>query len=89
MARIDTNGIAELNENIKNPLESIFKKLEAKGVFNDVAEEFDFIYRFLESIETDWDTRGLGSAANKIPEVTIDGTPYKPVENWNPKRSRG
>ena len=88
MARIDTNGIAELNENIKNPLESIFKKLEAKGVFNDVAEEFDFIYRFLESIETDWDTSGLGSG-ERIPEVTVDGTPYNPVENWNPRRSRG
>ena len=88
MARIDTNGIAELNEKIKNPLENIYKKLEAKGVFNDVADEFDFIYRFLESIETDWDTHGLGSAGEKIPEVTVDGTPYKPVENWNPARSR-
>ena len=88
MARIDTNGIAELNENIKNPLEAIYDKLEAKGVFNDVADEFDFIYRFLESIPTDWDTSGLGSAANKIPEVTIDGTPYKPVDHWNPGKSR-
>ncbi len=88
MARIDTNGIAELNEKIKNPLTSIYDKLEAKGIFGEFADEFDFIYRFLESIETDWDTSGLGSAGEKIPEVTIDGTPYKPVENWNPKRSR-
>ena len=88
MARIDTNGIAELNENIKNPLEAIYDKLEAKGIFDDFKDEFDFIYRFLESIETDWDTHGLGSAGEKIPEVTVDGTPYKPVENWNPVRSR-
>ena len=38
MARIDTNGIAELKENIKNPLENIYKKLEAKGVFAEFAE---------------------------------------------------
>ena len=88
MARIDTNGIAELNEKIKNPLNSIYDKLEAKGVFGEVADEFDFIYRFLESIETDWDTSGLGSATEKDPEVTINGVPYKAVENWNPIRSR-
>ena len=89
MARIDTNGINQLNENIKNPLESIYDKLEAKGIFNEFADEFDFMYRFLESIPTDWDTSGLGSAENRIPEVTIDGTPYKPVENWNQVRNRG
>ena len=89
MARIDTAGIAELNEKIKNPLESIYNKLESKGVFNEVADEFDFIYRFLESIETDWDTSGLGSATEKEPDVVINGTPFKPVTNWNPKRSRG
>ena len=88
MARIDTNGIAELNEKIKNPLNSIYDKLEAKGVFGEVADEFDFIYRFLESIETDWDTSGLGTAKEKDPEVTINGVPYKAVENWNPIRSR-
>ena len=89
MARIDTNGINQLNENIKNPLESIYNKLESKGVFNDVADEFDFIYRFLESIETDWDTSGLGSAGEKEPDVVVNGVPFKPVENWNPRRSRG
>ena len=88
MARIDTNGIAELNEKIKNPLESIWKKLEAKGVFNDFKDEFDFIYRFLENIEQNWDRPGLGSAKEKEPEVTINGIPYKAVENWNPIRSR-
>ena len=89
MARIDTAGIRVLNENIKNPLENIYNKLEAKGIFSEFADEFDFIYRFLESIETDWDTSGLGSAKEKEPEVTINGVPYKAVENWNPVRSRG
>ena len=87
MARIDTNGIAELNEKIKNPLTSIYDKLEAKGIFAEFADEFDFIYRFLETIESEWDTHGLGSG-ERVPEVTVNGTPYKPVENWNPKRSR-
>jgi len=88
MARIDTNGIAELNEKIKNPLTSIYDKLEAKGIFAEFADEFDFIYRFLEDIENNWDTSGLGSGKEKEPEVTVNGTPYKPVENWNPARSR-
>ena len=43
MARIDTNGIAELNENIKNPLEAIYDKLEAKGIFDDFKDEFDLV----------------------------------------------
>ena len=89
MARIDTNGIAELNEKIKNPLENIYKKLDAKGIFAEFADEFDFMYRFLESIETDWDTSGLGTSKEKEPDVVINGTPFKPVTNWNPKRSRG
>ena len=89
MARIDTNGINQLNENIKNPLNSMYDKLEAKGVFGEVADEFDFIFRFLENIETDWDTSGLGSAGEKEPDVVVNGVPFKPVENWNPRRSRG
>jgi len=88
MARIDTNGIAELNENIKNPLESIYDKLQAKGIFNEFSDEFDFIYRFLENIPTDWDTGGLGSASEKIPEVTVNGTPYRPVEQWNRSKNK-
>ena len=70
MARIDTNGIAELNENIKNPLTSIYNKLEAKGIFAEVADEFDFIYRFLETIESEWDTHGLGSG-ERVPEYKV------------------
>jgi len=89
MARIDTNGINQLNENIKNPLNSMYDKLEAKGVFGEVADEFDFIFRFLENIETDWDTSGLGSANEKEPDVVINGVPFKPVSNWNPVKSRG
>ena len=70
MARIDTNGIAELNEKIKNPLESIYDKLEAKGIFNEVADEFDFIYRFLENVENNWDRVEDGTSK---PTVVVNG----------------
>jgi len=74
MARIDSDGIAELNENIKNPLISIYNKLEAKGIFAEVADEFDFIYRFLENVEGSW-----GRVEDKTPKptVVVNGQEYR------------
>ena len=79
MARIDTNGIAELNEKIKNPLENIYKKLESKGIFNEFADEFDFIYRFLDTINNDWQKVNENTLANPTPTDTVDGKEYRPI----------
>ena len=79
MARIDTAGIRVLNENIKNPLENIYNKLEAKGIFAEFADEFDFIYRFLDTINNDWQKVNENTLANPTPTVTVDGKEYRPI----------
>ena len=38
---IDEQGIQELNDKIKNPLNSIFDKLEATGDFGKISAEFE------------------------------------------------
>ena len=78
MARIDQDGINEINEKIKNPLESIYNKLENRKMFQDFADEFDFIYRFLESVETEWDTPG--GLRQSAPKVVVDGKEYQPTK---------
>ena len=72
---IDEQGIQELNDNIKNPLNSIFKKLESEGNFNVVAEEFDYIFKFLGEVDN-WDRPE--EAQGKPKSVVIDGKLYTP-----------
>ena len=81
MAKIDQDGINEINEKIKNPLESIYDKMEKRGSvnFNDVKDEFDFIYRFLDQINNDWLLDTGKSIANPTPTVTVDGKEYRPI----------
>ena len=76
MAKIDRDGIVELNKKIKNTLEHMYDKLEKRSMFNDFSDEFDFIYRFLESIETNWEITESGGASS--PKVIVNGQEYKP-----------
>ena len=73
MAMIDEQGIQEINEKIRNPLESIYNKLDSKGQFGEVSEEFDFIYKFLSEIENNWDRSTKADAT-----VIVNGKAYKP-----------
>ena len=79
MAKIDQDGINEINEKIKNPLESIYNKLENRKMFQDFADEFDFIYRFLDTINNDWQKVNENTLANPTPTVTVDGKEYRPI----------
>ena len=79
MARIDQDGINEINEKIKNPLESIYNKLENRKMFQDFADEFDFIYRFLDTINNEWQKVNENTLANPTPTVTVDGKEYRPI----------
>tara|TARA_B100000287_G_scaffold391612_1_gene403376 strand:+ start:278 stop:511 length:234 start_codon:yes stop_codon:yes gene_type:complete len=73
MATIDQEGVMEINEKVKNPLESMYKKLDKLGVFNHVSEEFDFLYKFLNEIENDWQR-----SVQEDPTVLVNGKAYKP-----------
>ena len=72
---IAEHGSQEIGEKIKNPLNSIFNKLEGEGNFNIVAEEFEFMFKFLNEIE-DWDRPNIQSSKPK--NVVIDGKLYTP-----------
>ena len=78
MARIDNDGINEINEKIKNPLEHMYNKLEKKKIFNDFKDEFDFIYRFLEDINYKWEKID-GDSPSISPTVIVDGKEYSPT----------
>ena len=79
MAKIDNDGIAELNEKIKNPLNHMYDKLKAMGEFDTFVDEFDFIFRFLEDVENNWQRIGDNSFANPTPTVMVDGKEYRPL----------
>ena len=81
MAKIDQDGINEINEKIRNPLESIYDKLEKKGsvTFHDVKDEYEFIWNFLEQINESWVLDTGNNMANPTPTVTVDGKEYKPA----------
>ena len=75
MSRINNDGLQELIKNIKNPLTSIYDKAERKGslTWSDMKDEFDFIYRFLDKIENDWDT----SETTSDPTVIVNNKVFK------------
>jgi uncharacterized protein YutE (UPF0331/DUF86 family) len=75
MAMIDEQGIREISEKLRNPLESIYTKLDKQGLFSQVSEEFDFIYKFLDEIENSWDKSEREDAT-----VIVNGKVYKPEE---------
>ena len=75
MATIDQEGVQLISEKIKNPLESIYTKLDKLGVFNNVSEEFDFIYKFLDEIENEWQR-----SVQEDPTIMVNGKAYKPEQ---------
>ena len=54
MSKIDVTGLEKL-QHIKNALDAIYDKLEAKGKFNDVASEFEYIADIINEARTQWE----------------------------------
>ena len=56
MSKIDVEGLDHL-QHIRNALDAIYDKLTAEGggVFDTVAEEFEYIVEILEEAKTDWE----------------------------------
>jgi len=72
---IDEQGIQELNDKIKNPLNSIFDKLEATGDFGKISAEFELIFETLNKVQQ-WDRPNIQTSPPK--NVVIDGKLYTP-----------
>ena len=51
MTKIDNEGVEQL-KNVRNAMDVMYQKLEAKGVFSSVQEEFEAIAEILEQTGT-------------------------------------
>jgi hypothetical protein len=70
MAIIDKAGLQELETNIKNPLTNLWNKIEKAGIANDCLEEYDFIFKYLSNIESNWQRPDQNTTD---PSVIING----------------
>ena len=52
MAKIDSEGLSRLQNGVKNPLISIYDKLEKIGKFGLIKDEFDHMMSFVNEVET-------------------------------------
>tara|TARA_R110002020_G_scaffold429188_1_gene638698 strand:+ start:238 stop:483 length:246 start_codon:yes stop_codon:yes gene_type:complete len=79
MAKVSRDGYNQLLENIKQPLEHLYNKLEAEGVFSKVGggEVYESIYKFLDTIEAEWIDESMD--VKTIRNVMIDGDEYRKV----------
>ena len=56
MAKIDADGLEQI-QHIHNAINVVYDKLTAQGdgIFDSVAEEFEYIVEILESAKHDWE----------------------------------
>ena len=73
MAKIDSEGLSRLQNGVKNPLISIYDKLEKIGKFGLIKDEFDHMMAFVSEVET-WQD----DTSQNI-KVSINDVPYKPA----------
>mgnify|MGYP003124485017 CR=1 FL=1 len=78
MSKINNDGLQNLLTNIKNPLNSMYEKVQKNGSlkWGDMKEEYAFIYKFLKEVQNEWDTSG--SDAPPEPTVIVNNQVYKP-----------
>ena len=79
MRKISRDGYNQLIENVKQPLEHLYDKLEGAGVFTSTGanEVYDSIYKFLESVE-EW-VEEEHAHSKRHHNVTVDGDEYRKV----------
>ena len=52
MAKIDSEGLNKFKNGVKNPLISIYDKMEKAGNFSLIKDEFDHMMSFVNEVET-------------------------------------
>ena len=77
MEKINNEGLEKLKI-CRNALNSMYDKLEPKGVFNDVQEEFQYISETLGDAEASWDVISDDGNQN-VSSVIINGKIYEQV----------
>jgi len=79
MIKLNNDAVKAVTDNVKQPLDHLYEKLEAEGVFTKVgaAEVYQSIYNFINSLP-EFLTDDFGNTANR--NVMIDGDEYRKVE---------
>ena len=73
MAKIDSEGLNKFKNGVKNPLISIYDKMEKAGNFSLIKDEFDHMMSFVNEVETWKDD------TEPDINVIINDVAYKPV----------
>lgn len=74
MAKIDPDGLRKFTNGVKNPLVSIYDKMEKQGTFDLIKDEFDHMMSFVNEVET-W----KDDTAQEV-KVVINDIHYKPAD---------
>ena len=76
MAKIDSSGLARFQNGVKNPLISIYDKLEKIGKFDLIKDEFDHMMAFIKDMETNWKNENSQDI-----KVVVNDIHYKPADH--------
>ena len=79
MATIDTDGLNQLTSKIKRPLDVMWKRLESLGVSEQFLEDYSYINKFLNEVET-WPRQSENVQGEIEPQIIVNGKVYKPVD---------
>tara|TARA_B100001250_G_C19521774_1_gene666337 strand:+ start:189 stop:434 length:246 start_codon:yes stop_codon:yes gene_type:complete len=79
MIKLNKDALNAVTENIKQPLDHLYSKLEAEGVFTKVGagEVYQSIYKFITDLG-EFATDDFGHST-KATNVMIDGDEYRKV----------
>ena len=53
MAKIDNDGVKQIEQHIMNPMTNIYEKLDSEN-FELIREEFQHVVDFVKKVQTDW-----------------------------------
>tara|TARA_R100001079_G_C4450188_1_gene153301 strand:+ start:2970 stop:3197 length:228 start_codon:yes stop_codon:yes gene_type:complete len=73
MAKIDTDGLNRFQNGVKNPLISIYDKLNKIGKFDLIKDEFDHMMSFVNDVQN-WE-----KDTTQDVKVVINDVSYKPA----------
>ena len=78
MAKIDKEGLEQLKI-ARNALDTMYDKLESKGVFDGLSEEFNFISEVISNAATEWKVVEDGNET-PVATVIVNGQVYEQVK---------
>ena len=72
MAKIDNDGVQQINQHVMNPMKSIYDKLDSDS-FNLIRDEFQHVVDFVKTVDTKWNRDNA-----EYLQVNINGRTYVP-----------